>query len=647
MNAKKSTANRLTALVFIIFIFLLSSLLIGCSATNELIGAQSTHIHEFSEWVTITESTCTEQGSRQRTCACGETQNELIALAEHTPYKVDGILPTCTKAGYTEGAVCSVCNAILIETQELKALGHTETEVAGKAPTCLESGYSQSRVCSVCDAVIVASEDIPPSGHTIKTIPSMAATCTEDGCTESEICSVCNEVIKKAETLSKLGHDIVTKNGKNPTCTKDGKTDSSYCARCDAVITEEQVIPATGHTEKTVKGLAPSCSEDGYTESIECSVCNVIIKAPDTIKALGHSPVTVAATQSTCVTMGMSEHSECSRCGTILSDYTTSPLKEHIPVRVSGADATCTLRGYSESTQCSECRTTLIAPTYFPALSHDFSNNVCTRCGGISNPSINISAPYYGLYEADTLKMICEKNTDHRVEPASITKLITAATALKYLPEDTLLTTGDELYLVNLALSRAYLEEGKQLTLKDMLVALLLPSGSDAAYTIAVHVARHVSGDPQMENTAALDYFTELMNDYVREIGTVSSNFMNPVGKPSALHYITINDLALIASHVLKTYPTITEITSSYRRTVTYTDGSKSTWVNSNLLLNKGGDFYHPAVFGLKTGTADNAGHCLCAVFEKGGKTYIAIVMGCKTNVGRYQSAHELISLVK
>ena len=609
MNTKKFKAFEASSLFFIVLMFSLAILLIGCGpSSNQMTSPAVTtiHTHEFGEWSVIAGSTCTEQGSQQRTCACGETQKELLSLADHSPEKVEAIAPTCTKVGYTEGEICSVCDAVLIEVQEVAALGHTELEVEGKAPTCLENGYGESCVCSVC-----------------------------------------NEVIKKAEIVEKLGHDTVVKSGKEPTCTKDGKTDSSYCSRCDAVITEAQIIPATGHTERTVKGLAPTCTGEGYTESVECTVCGIIIIPSESIEPLDHSPITVAAVQSTCITMGMSEHTKCSRCGDILSEYTTFPLKEHIPTKAPLANATCTLRGYSESTQCSECRTTLIAPTYFPALGHDFSDNVCTRCGGISEPSINISAPYYALYEADTLKMICEKNADCRVEPASITKLLTAATALKYLPEDTILTTGDELYLVNLALSRAYLEVGKQLTLNDMLVALLLPSGSDAAYTIAVNVARQVSGNPQMENVEALNYFTGLMNDYAEEIGAVSSNFKNPVGQPSASHYVTPHDLALIAAHVINTYPSITKITSSYRRTVTYTDGTKSTWLNSNLLLNKGGDFYHPAVFGLKTGTADDAGHCLCAAFEKNGKKYIAVVMGCKTNVGRYKSALKLISLIK
>ena len=137
------------------------------------------------------------------------------------------------------------------------------------------------------------------------------------------------------------------------------------------------------------------------------------------------------------------------------------------------------------------------------------------------------------------------------------------------------------------------------------------------------------------------------MNAYAQEIGAKSSHFMNPVGEPNKNHYLTASDLALIGSHIRKTYPTINEITSSYKKTITYLDGSKSTWYNTNCLINPNSDFYHPNAIGMKTGTADNAGYCLCSVFKINGKEYLAIVMGCETNVGRYRSAHKLISLIK
>jgi D-alanyl-D-alanine carboxypeptidase len=570
-----------------------------------------------------------------------------LPLEAHSPTAIKAIAPTCTEDGCTEGLVCSVCDTVISEPLTLSATGHSAVKTDGKAPTCTEDGYTESEICSVCNTVIIESQPLKALEHTVVTIEAKAPTCTEEGHTDSEVCSTCGTVIREAQTVSALGHATVTVKGKAATCTKDGKTDKTYCSRCDEVLAESEVIPALGHSEKTVKGVSATCTKEGLTSSVVCSVCKVTLTPAETIAPLGHNAVTVAATQPTCTLYGISEHLGCSRCGISLSEFITTEPLGHTSVTVSGAEPTCTRRGYSESTKCSVCNAVLTEPVYSDPLGHKFSDNTCTVCSALADDSLNLPTKYYGLYEADTLKMICEKNADRRIEPASITKLLAAATALKYLPQDTVMKTGTELYLVNLELGRAYLEVGKEMTLYDLLIALLLPSGSDAAYTIAVHVAREVSGNPNMKYAEALKYFTELMNDYALEIGATSSHFMNPVGEPNDKHYTTISDLALIVSYIRKTYPTINEITSSYRRTVNYLNGGSSTWTNTNYLLNPKGSFYHPNAIGMKTGTADNAGYCLCAVFDINGKEYIAIIMGCKNNTGRYGSAHKLISLVE
>jgi hypothetical protein len=141
----------------------------------------------------------------------------------------------------------------------------------------------------------------------------------------------------------------------------------------------------------------------------------------------------------TCSMYGVSEHLGCSRCGIPLSEFTTTDPTEHTPVTIEGAEPTCTRRGYTESVKCSECNAVIVEPVYSDPLGHTFSNNVCTVCGALADSSLKLATKYYGLYEADTLHMICEKNADVRIEPASLTKLLTAATALKYMPEDTVI----------------------------------------------------------------------------------------------------------------------------------------------------------------------------------------------------------------
>lgn len=648
MNIKKSTVNFLSSSLFTVFLILLIILCVGCSSASGA-SAQTTvaHTHEFGEWMLISASTCTVQGSQQRTCACGETEVDPLPLAEHTPVPTKAIAPTCTESGREEGLVCSVCSTFISGGQTIAAVGHTPTTVAGKAPTCTEGGYTDSEACSLCGTVTREAQPIAAIEHVTVTIEAKAPTCAEEGCTDSEVCTLCGTVTREPQIIAPLDHTLATEKGKAATCTKDGKTDKVYCSQCNEVITKSEVIPALGHSKKTVKGTAPTCTAEGCTDSVVCARCSVVFTPPEALPTIDHKPITIPATSPTCTMPGISEHLSCEYCSIPLSEFTTTEPTGHTPVTVAGGEPTCTRRGYSESTKCSTCNTVLVEPVYSDPLGHTFSENTCTVCNALAEDSLNLTTKYYGLYEADTLKMICEKNADVKIEPASITKLLAAATALKYLPEDTVVTTGRELYLVNLELGRAYLEVGKTMTLYDLLIALLLPSGSDAAYTIAVHVSRHVSGNPDMKHEDTIEYFTELMNAYAQEIGATSSHFMNPVGEPDKNHYLTISDLVLIVSHIRKTYPTINEITSSYKRTVKYINGGKSTWTNTNYLLNSNSKYYHPNAIGMKTGTTDTAGCCLCSVFNINGKEYISIVMGCKNSAARYTNTHKLISLVE
>ncbi len=648
MNTKKPMVKLLPSSLFTVFLILLIILCTGCDSSGDAsAGTTAAHVHEFGEWSLISASTCTSQGSQQRSCACGESEVETLPLAEHSSVTVEAVAPTCTEDGRTEGSVCALCSAVIREGEVIAAVGHTPVAVDGKAPTCAEDGYTESEVCSVCSTVTLEAQPIKALEHTVITVEGKAPTCTEAGFTESEACSVCGAVTLEAQPIAALEHTPITAKGKAATCTKDGKTEKTYCSQCNEVLVESEVIPALGHSKKTVKGTAPTCTEDGCTDSVICSTCKITFTAPETIPALDHNPITIPAVAPTCSMYGVSEHLGCSRCGVPLSEFTTTEPTEHTLVTVEGGEPTCTRRGYTESVKCSTCNAVIVEPVYSDPLGHTFSNNVCTVCEALADSSLKLSTKYYGLYEADTLQMICESNADLRVAPASITKLLCAATALKYLPEDTVLKTGNELYLVNLELSRAYLDVGVKLTLRDALVAMLLPSGSDAAYTIAVHVSRFVSGDKNMSDNDALDYFVELMNDYAKEIGANSSHFMNAVGESHDNHYTTIADIVTIAHHIRKTYPTINEITAMHKCTVTFIGGAKKTWTNTNRLLDPEDGFYNPNAIGFKTGTTNSAGYCICAVFDIDGKEYIAVVMKCKNNAGRYNSINKLISLVE
>lgn len=257
-----------------------------------------------------------------------------------------------------------------------------------------------------------------------------------------------------------------------------------------------------------------------------------------------------------------------------------------------------------------------------------------------------ILAPCFGLYNARTMKCLYSQEAAKRIYPASLTKILTACVALEYVSPDTIFTVGSEQDLVNEGSSLCLIERGHRLKLRDLLVGMLMSSGNDAAYTIAVNVARAVSDNGDMNDSEAVKYFSVLMNRYARSIGAVNSNFVNPDGWDDKKQYSTVHDLALISSHAIKTQE-IRDIVSSSSKRVVFASGETIVWTNTNALLQSESKYYLPQAIGLKTGTTSEAGKCLIAAVSIDGAEYIAVVIGCKTDSARYESVHELINLIK
>lgn len=218
-------------------------------------------------------------------------------------------------------------------------------------------------------------------------------------------------------------------------------------------------------------------------------------------------------------------------------------------------------------------------------------------------------------------------NPDTRCYPASLTKLMTAAIACRYCSPDTIFTVGSEISLVQFGSSLAYLEAGQQLNFSTILDALLLPSGNDAAYTIAVRVGRIAAGDETLDDAAAVSVFCDLMNDAAQEIGAVNTHFVNPDGFHDDNHYTTPMDMVLISRYAL-TFPSIRLTVSKPAASDLLVTGEPApAWQNSNSLIKTGSSFYYPYATGLKTGFTDEAGYCLAASAQKDGVELIAITM--------------------
>ena len=253
--------------------------------------------------------------------------------------------------------------------------------------------------------------------------------------------------------------------------------------------------------------------------------------------------------------------------------------------------------------------------------------------GFLYDPELNAEIVFYCVEDNE---LLYSKKADERIAPASLTKLLTASVALYYISPDEVFTVGSEQELVPARSSRCLILPGHRLKLYDLITGMLLASGNDAAYTVAVSTARALNPEISMTDSGAVDYFCVLMNDFAKKLGMKNSHFTTPDGSDRDDQYTTVTDLLLLAEYALSV-PDICDITSAYQKYVIFESGENITWTNSNKLLCPDSRFYSRYAAGMKTGTTNRAGKCLAAVFVKGGKTYISIVAGCFTDSDRYR----------
>ena len=240
------------------------------------------------------------------------------------------------------------------------------------------------------------------------------------------------------------------------------------------------------------------------------------------------------------------------------------------------------------------------------------------------------------FYCVEDEKVLYSKNADEKIAPASLTKLLTAAVALYYIDPDEVFTVGSERKMVPSGSSLCLILSGHRLTLYDLVTGMLMASGNDAAYTVAVSAARRLACDDAMTDEVALEFFCGLMNDFAEELGMKNSHFTTPDGSDEKDQYTTVSDLLLLARYALSVAE-IREIVSTYQKYVVFESGENITWTNSNKLLCPDSKFYSKYAIGMKTGTTTRSGNCLIAAFEKDGKTYISVAAGCLTDNERYR----------
>jgi D-alanyl-D-alanine carboxypeptidase (penicillin-binding protein 5/6) len=246
---------------------------------------------------------------------------------------------------------------------------------------------------------------------------------------------------------------------------------------------------------------------------------------------------------------------------------------------------------------------------------------------GVKTIAVDITATNAYVLNVDSNTVLYQKNSDKHIAPASTAKMLAALTVLDYCSLDDMFTVGPEIDLIASDSSRAWLNRGDTLTVKQLLAALLIPSGNDAAYTLAVNVGKKRAHDNGLSAQQAIKAFVAAMNQKAKDVGTASSHFITPDGYDADGQYTTAFDLAQIAKACLS-HDVLLEIMRKHRINDTWANGREVTFTNTNKLIDPNSPYYYSRVTGLKTGHSEAAGSCLVSAATIDGKTYICVVMG-------------------
>jgi D-alanyl-D-alanine carboxypeptidase (penicillin-binding protein 5/6) len=257
---------------------------------------------------------------------------------------------------------------------------------------------------------------------------------------------------------------------------------------------------------------------------------------------------------------------------------------------------------------------------------------VMSTAGAQSVPAPSIAAKSWLLLDATSGQIIAAQDPSLRIEPASLTKIMTAYVTFraiqdKKLSVDQMVNVSVRAWKVDNSSSKMFIDPATPVKVNDLLYGLMVQSGNDAA----VALAEAVAGD---EGT-----FVTLMNREAQRMGLKNTKFANPHGLPSPDNYSTAQDLATLASHVIKDFPEFYKIDSV--KQFTY---NKITQQNRNRLL-----WLDPTVDGMKTGHTEAAGYCMIASAHRpngttGERRLISVVLGSTSDAVRTQESQKLLN---
>ncbi len=236
-----------------------------------------------------------------------------------------------------------------------------------------------------------------------------------------------------------------------------------------------------------------------------------------------------------------------------------------------------------------------------------------------------LAATSYLLIDHVSGRTLAEKDTDQRIEPASLTKIMTAYVVASELERGSI--SMEEPVMISDAAqamqgSRMFAEAGKLVNVEDLLRGLMVQSGNDASVALAEHIAASEPG------------FADMMNRTAERLGMDNTNYVNASGWPAPDHYTTARDLSILARAMITEYPDIYAIYAE--KEFTFNDIKQS---NRNSLL-----WRDETVDGMKTGHTEAAGYCLVASALRDGMRLISIVVGAASDKTRMAESQRLLN---
>ena len=231
------------------------------------------------------------------------------------------------------------------------------------------------------------------------------------------------------------------------------------------------------------------------------------------------------------------------------------------------------------------------------------------------------------LMEKETGTILYEQNAHDKLEPASVTKVMTLLLVMEAIDSGRLSldeTVTMSAHAVSMGGSQIWLKENEQMTVRDLLKAVTVVSANDGAVALAERVA------------GSEEAFVAMMNQRALELGMTDTCFVNCTGLPAAGHLTSAHDIAVMSRELILNHPSIREYTTIWMDTLR--DGAFQL-SNTNKLIR----FYEGAT-GLKTGSTDSALYCLSATAERDGMELIAVVMKSPTSEKRFESAKSLLN---